>query len=161
MCAYAQVSPVLSLLSLVNWLAYFARTTAELKKVNFYLIKYFKFTAPTLHPVIEFDWLRRLKKRIIQWPVADYSEVCASLPFECRNWTRHARGPQLSAHQNASQRELVSTTDLGKMSEQTSQPEAEAPAGAKLVNQYKPVGIAALNAAALCKNAGASTKKTK
>ncbi|CTQ60821.1 MAG: hypothetical protein RIE06_17450 [Roseibium album] len=47
------------------------------------------------------------------------------------------------------------------MSEQTSHPNAKVPAGAKLINQYKPVGIAALNAAALCKNAGAATKKNK
>lgn len=47
------------------------------------------------------------------------------------------------------------------MSEQSSQPVSEIPAGAKLINQYKPVGIAALNAAALCKNIGASTKKKK
>ena len=47
----------------------------------------------------------------------------------------------------------------GKMSEKSSQPVSEEPAGAKLINQYKPVGIAALNAAALCKNAGAPKKK--
>ena len=45
------------------------------------------------------------------------------------------------------------------MSEQISRPEAKMPDGAKLINQYKPVGIAALNAAALCKNPGAATKK--
>ncbi|WP_299479934.1 hypothetical protein [uncultured Roseibium sp.] len=45
------------------------------------------------------------------------------------------------------------------MSEKSSQPVSEEPAGAKLINQYKPVGIAALNAAALCKNAGATKKK--
>lgn len=47
------------------------------------------------------------------------------------------------------------------MSEQSSQPVKQIPAGAKLENHYKPVGIAALNAAALCKNAGAATKKQK
>ncbi len=47
------------------------------------------------------------------------------------------------------------------MSEQSSQSVSKDPAGAKLVNHYKPVGIAALNAAALCKNPGAMKKKTK
>jgi hypothetical protein len=41
------------------------------------------------------------------------------------------------------------------MSEQTPHPSPSIPAEAKLVNLYKPVGIAALNAAALC----ASQKK--
>jgi len=36
------------------------------------------------------------------------------------------------------------------MSEQTPHPSPSTPAGAKLVNLYKPVAIAALNAAALC-----------
>ncbi len=36
------------------------------------------------------------------------------------------------------------------MSEQTARPAPSAPAGAKLESLYKPVGIAALNAAALC-----------
>ncbi|MES0879987.1 hypothetical protein [Roseibium sp. SCP14] len=47
------------------------------------------------------------------------------------------------------------------MSEQISRPASKIPAGARLENQYKPVGIAALNAAVLCKNAGAATKKQK
>ncbi|POF34870.1 hypothetical protein [Roseibium marinum] len=36
------------------------------------------------------------------------------------------------------------------MSEKTAQPTAKAQDGAKLINYYKPVGIAALTAAALC-----------
>lgn len=36
------------------------------------------------------------------------------------------------------------------MSEQSARPATTASAGAKLENLYKPVGIAALNAAALC-----------
>jgi len=47
------------------------------------------------------------------------------------------------------------------MSEQSARPNEKLPAGAKLENQYKPVGIAALNAAALCNKTGAGTKKTK
>jgi|GEM_PF-3418477 len=48
------------------------------------------------------------------------------------------------------------------MSEQTARPSANVPAGAKLINHYKPVGIAALNAAALCcKNSGKKTNKGK
>ncbi|WP_298813567.1 hypothetical protein [uncultured Roseibium sp.] len=45
------------------------------------------------------------------------------------------------------------------MSEQISRPSTIASSGAKLVNQYKPVGIAAITAAAICKNAGAEKKK--
>ncbi|MEP3048731.1 MAG: hypothetical protein ABJL55_15445 [Roseibium sp.] len=36
------------------------------------------------------------------------------------------------------------------MSDQTARPKANSLTGAKLENLYKPVGIAALNAAALC-----------
>jgi hypothetical protein len=38
----------------------------------------------------------------------------------------------------------------GTMSDQTARPAQTAQAGAKLESLYKPVGIAALNAAALC-----------
>lgn len=48
---------------------------------------------------------------------------------------------------------------LETMSEQTARPTSNSQAGAKLENLYKPVGIAALTAAALCKNAGADKKK--
>lgn len=51
------------------------------------------------------------------------------------------------------------TTDLETMSEQTARPISNPQAGSKLENLYKPVGIAALNAAALCKNIGAEKKK--
>jgi hypothetical protein len=51
------------------------------------------------------------------------------------------------------------TTDLKKMSEQTSRPISNSQAGAKLESLYKPVGIAALTAAALCMNAGTDKKK--
>ncbi|MBN9669278.1 hypothetical protein [Roseibium aggregatum] len=47
------------------------------------------------------------------------------------------------------------------MSEQSARPNISLPAGAKLENQYKPVAIAALNAAALCNKTGAVTKKAK
>lgn len=48
------------------------------------------------------------------------------------------------------------------MSQQSARPAPiSLPAGAKLVNQYKPVGIAALLAATLCKNSGTATKKGK
>ncbi len=47
------------------------------------------------------------------------------------------------------------------MSEKSSRPITTLPAGAKLVNQYKPVGIAAINAAALCKNAFGKAKDKK
>ena len=47
------------------------------------------------------------------------------------------------------------------MPEQAPRPAATQTAGAKLVNLYKPVGIAALNAAALCKNSGTLNKKSK
>ncbi len=47
------------------------------------------------------------------------------------------------------------------MSEQTPRPASIAASGAKLVNLYKPVGIAAITAAAICKNAGAENKKKK
>ncbi|TYC67515.1 hypothetical protein FMN63_15725 [Stappia sp. BW2] len=47
-----------------------------------------------------------------------------------------------------------------QMSEQSaSRPAPKQNADAKLVNLYKPVGIAALNAAALCKNSGTAAKK--
>lgn len=48
------------------------------------------------------------------------------------------------------------------MSQQSARPApVNLPAGAKLENQYKPVGIAALLAAALCKNSGTATKTGK
>tara|TARA_B100000161_G_scaffold211041_1_gene155899 strand:- start:48 stop:341 length:294 start_codon:yes stop_codon:yes gene_type:complete len=46
-----------------------------------------------------------------------------------------------------------------QMSEQSARPAPKQSADAKLVNLYKPVGIAALNAAALCKNSGTVAKK--
>ena len=45
------------------------------------------------------------------------------------------------------------------MSEQSARPAPKQSADAKLVNLYKPVGSAALNAAALCKNSGTVAKK--
>ena len=50
-------------------------------------------------------------------------------------------------------------TDLEKMSEQSARPISNPQSGSKLENLYKPVGIAALTAAALCKNIGAENKK--
>jgi len=47
------------------------------------------------------------------------------------------------------------------MPEQSSRPTQSNPAGAKLVNLYKPVGIAALNAAAMCRTPGSLAKKGK
>ncbi|MCK7610920.1 hypothetical protein [Roseibium sediminicola] len=47
------------------------------------------------------------------------------------------------------------------MSEQTNRPTQSNSADAKLVNLYKPVGIAALNAAALCRKPVTVTKKGK
>jgi hypothetical protein len=53
----------------------------------------------------------------------------------------------------------ITTTDLEKMSEQSFRPISNWQAGTKLESLYKPVGIAALAAAALCMNAGADKKK--
>ncbi len=49
------------------------------------------------------------------------------------------------------------------MSKQTARPTATTAIDAKLVNHYKPVGIAALAAAAMCKSASSNvvTKKGK
>lgn len=47
------------------------------------------------------------------------------------------------------------------MSEQSSRPAPSTPADAKLVNLYKPVGIAALNAAAMCRKPGGLGKTGK
>ena len=47
------------------------------------------------------------------------------------------------------------------MSEQSSRPTPTHPAEAKLVNLYKPVGIAALNAAAMCRKPGGLGKTGK
>lgn len=47
------------------------------------------------------------------------------------------------------------------MSEQTTRPSQTKSADAKLVNLYKPVGIAALNAAALCRKPATITPKGK
>ncbi|WP_165814624.1 hypothetical protein [Labrenzia sp. 011] len=44
------------------------------------------------------------------------------------------------------------------MSEAAARPIAKAPDGAKLINYYKPVGIAALTAAALCCKSPAAKK---
>ena len=71
----------------------------------------------------------------------------------------HARSQKTKL--KSSQRALDTKNGPEEMSEQISRPASKIPAGARLENQYKPVGIAALNAAVLCKNAGAATKKQK
>ncbi|WP_428642391.1 hypothetical protein [Roseibium sp.] len=47
------------------------------------------------------------------------------------------------------------------MSQQTARPTATTAIDAKLINHYKPVGIAALTAAALCKGTGKKTNSGK
>lgn len=46
------------------------------------------------------------------------------------------------------------------MSETAARPASPAPVGTNLENLYKPVGIAALNAATLCKGTAATVKKS-
>ncbi|MEQ8376667.1 MAG: hypothetical protein RID22_26495, partial [Roseibium aggregatum] len=112
----------------------------------------------SLHLVIVFDWPISANKRML-------------FHIHCENRLKGVfsafRLPQLdttctppASHENFNPESgHWKRQRTRQMSEQSARPAPKQSADAKLVNLYKPVGIAALNAAALCKNSGTVAKK--
>ncbi len=107
-----------------------------------------------------FDWPNCSNKRMLF--AGSKQELSAAkakrLPFAAIGYQMHDARETSTDHQLAGSGYEQRTED---MSEQSSRPTPTNTAGAKLVNLYKPVGIAALNAAAMCRKPGGLGKSGK